>query len=44
MSLLSQLIAQGNVGLYKFQDQKTFTWRGVLENNINHIMRPHLTT
>ena len=30
--------AQGSVGLYKFQVQRVFTWGGVLENNINHIM------
>ena len=34
---------QNNVGLYKFQIQKTFTWEGVLENNINYIMKSHLT-
>jgi len=32
------------MSLYKFQAQRTFTWEGgVLENNINHILRPHLT-
>jgi hypothetical protein len=35
--------AQGNVGLCKFQAQRAFTWGGVLENNINHILGPHLT-
>jgi len=35
---------QGNVvGLCKFQIQRAFTWGDVLENNINHIMGPHLT-
>jgi hypothetical protein len=34
--------AQGNVCLYKFQAQKTFTWGGILENNINHILKHHL--
>jgi hypothetical protein len=27
----------------KFQAQRTFTWGGVLENNINYILRSHLT-
>jgi hypothetical protein len=36
--------AQGNVGMCKFQAQRVFTWGGVLENNINHILGPHLTT
>jgi hypothetical protein len=27
----------------KFQAQRAFIWGGMLENNINHIMRPHLT-
>jgi hypothetical protein len=35
--------ARGNVGLCKFQAQMTFTWGGVLENNINHILEPYLT-
>jgi hypothetical protein len=35
--------AQGNVSLCKFQAQRTFIWGDVLENNINHIMRHHLT-
>jgi len=30
------------MGLCKFQSQKTFTWKGVLENNINHILESHL--
>ena len=30
---------QGNVGLYKFQPQKIFTLKGILENNINYIMK-----
>ena len=34
--------AQGDVGLCKFQAQRAFTWGGVLQNNINHIMGPHL--
>jgi hypothetical protein len=29
--------------LCKFQTQKTFTWEGVLENNINYILKFHLT-
>jgi hypothetical protein len=29
--------------LCKFQAQRAFTWEGVLENNINHVLRPHLT-
>jgi hypothetical protein len=33
----------GNVGLCKFQVQRAFTWGSVLENNINHILEPHLT-
>jgi hypothetical protein len=32
------------VGLCKFQAQMAFNWGGVLENNINNIMGPHLTT
>ena len=35
--------AQGNMSLYKFQVQRVFTWGGVLENTINHILGPHLT-
>jgi hypothetical protein len=35
--------AQGKVDLCKFQAQRAFTWGGVLENNINHILGPHLT-
>jgi hypothetical protein len=31
------------MSLYKFQAQRAFTWEGMLENNINHIMRSHLT-
>jgi hypothetical protein len=27
--------------LVKFQVQKAFIWRDMLENNINHILRPH---
>jgi len=34
---------QDNMDLCKFQAQKTFTWGGVLENNINHILESHLT-
>jgi len=34
--------AQGNASMYKFQVQKVFTWGGVLENNINYILGPHL--
>jgi hypothetical protein len=34
---------QGNMDLCKFQAQNAFTWGGVLENNINHILGPHLT-
>jgi len=26
----------------KFQVQRAFTWGGVLENNINHILEPYL--
>ena len=26
----------------KFQAQRAFTWGGVLENNINLILEPHL--
>ena len=36
--------AHSNVGLCKFQTQMAFTWEGVLENNINHILvGPHIT-
>jgi hypothetical protein len=35
--------AQGNVDMCKFQAQRAFTRGNVLENNINHILRPHLT-
>jgi len=35
--------AQGKVDLCKFQAQRAFTWGGVLENNINYILGPHLT-
>ena len=35
--------AQDNVSLCKFQAQISFTWGGVLKNNINHILGPHLT-
>jgi len=35
--------AQGNVGQCKFQAQRAFTWGGMLENNINYILGPHLT-
>ena len=35
--------AQNNISLCKFQAQKTFTWKDVLKNNINHILRYHLT-
>jgi hypothetical protein len=31
------------VSMYKFQAQSAFTWGGVLKNNINHILGPHLT-
>jgi len=34
--------AQDKISLYKFQAQKAFTWGGMLENNINHILEPHL--
>jgi len=34
---------QGNVGSCKFQVQRAFTLGDVLENNINHILDPHLT-
>jgi hypothetical protein len=34
--------AQDNVGLCKFQVQRAFTWGGVLENNINHILKSYL--
>jgi len=34
---------QGNVGLYKFQAQRTFIWGDALKININYIMRLHLT-
>jgi hypothetical protein len=34
--------AQGNVSLCKFQAQKAFTCGGMLENNIDHILGPHL--
>jgi hypothetical protein len=34
--------AQGNMSLYRFQDQMTFTWEDVLENNINYILESHL--
>jgi len=30
------------MGLCKFQAQRAFTWKSVLENNINHILGPHL--
>jgi hypothetical protein len=30
------------MGLCKFQIQRTLTWRGVLENIINHILESHL--
>jgi len=30
------------VGLCKFQAQRAFTWEGMLENNINHILGPYL--
>jgi hypothetical protein len=36
--------AQGNVNLYKFPAQRAFIWGGVLENNINYTLEPHLTT
>jgi len=29
--------------MYKFEAQIAFTLRGVLKNNINHILEPHLT-
>jgi hypothetical protein len=29
--------------LCKFQAQKAFTWEDMLENNIYHILKPHLT-
>jgi hypothetical protein len=32
------------MSLCKFQAQMAFTWGDVLENNINHILGPHLTT
>jgi hypothetical protein len=35
--------AQCNMGICKFQAQKAFNWGGVLENNINHILKSHLT-
>jgi hypothetical protein len=25
-----------------FQAQRAFTWGGILENNINYILEPHL--
>jgi hypothetical protein len=34
--------AQGNMDMCKFQAQIAFTWGGVLENNKNHILEPHL--
>jgi hypothetical protein len=36
-------LAQDDMNLCKFQDQMTFTWGGMLENNINNILGPHLT-
>ena len=30
---------QGNVSMWKFQAQRAFVWEGILENNINHILR-----
>jgi hypothetical protein len=36
--------AQDNISLCKFQAQRIFTWEGVLGNNINHILEPHLIT
>jgi hypothetical protein len=35
--------AQDNVSLCKFQTQKAFIWGSVLENNINYILKSHLT-
>ena len=35
--------AQDNMSLCKFQVQRAFTWGDMLENNINYILRPHLT-
>jgi hypothetical protein len=34
---------QSNADMCKFQAQRTFTWGVVVENNINHILGPHLT-
>jgi hypothetical protein len=30
------------MNLYKFQVQRTFIWKDVLENNINHILKTYL--
>ena len=35
--------AQDNVELCKLQVQKAFTGWGVLENNINYILKPYIT-
>ena len=40
---LIKKLSTSNVGLCKFQAQRAFTWGGVLENNINHILKPYLT-
>jgi len=34
---------QDNMDMCMFQAQRAFTWGGVLENNINHILESHLT-
>ena len=31
------------MNLCKFQGQRAFTWGGMLKNNIDHILEPHLT-
>jgi hypothetical protein len=31
------------MNMYKFKAQIAFTLRGILKNNINHILEPYLT-
>jgi hypothetical protein len=40
--LFDKNLAQGSVSLCKFRAQRAFTWGGVLENNINHILEHYL--